>query len=86
MDEIDFSSLSRPIHPMPDSVKEALVERGLTGAFRSRPPYQRNDYIGWIKRAKRTGTKEKRLNQMLDELEQGDLYMKMAYSPRGPDA
>jgi uncharacterized protein YdeI (YjbR/CyaY-like superfamily) len=82
MDGTDLSSLSRPIHPMPDFVKTSLVERGLLGAYRSRPPYQQNDYIGWINRAKQFETKQKRLNQMLDELEQGDLYMKMDYRPR----
>ena len=85
MNETDFSSLSRPIHPMPDFVEAALVERRLLSAYRSRPPYQQNDYIGWISRAKRFETKQRRLNQMLDELERGDVYMKMDYRPRGPD-
>ncbi|WP_148229283.1 YdeI/OmpD-associated family protein [Oceanithermus profundus] len=51
-------------------------------AYRSRPPYQQNDYIGWITRAKRTETREKRFAQMLEELEQGDKYMKMACRPK----
>jgi uncharacterized protein YdeI (YjbR/CyaY-like superfamily) len=84
MDETDFSNLSRPIHPMPDFVEAALDERGLLSAYRSRPPYQQNDYMAWINRAKRFETKQKRLDQMLDELEQGDLYMKMDYRPRTP--
>jgi hypothetical protein len=46
------------------------------------PPYQQNDYIGWITRAKRQETKEKRLAQMLVELERGDKYMNMDYRPR----
>ncbi|QBF33843.1 YdeI/OmpD-associated family protein [Thalassococcus sp. S3] len=46
--------------------------------FDERPWYQRNDYLGWIKRAKREDTKLRRLNQMLDELETGNVYMKMA--------
>ena len=82
MDGTDFSSLSRPIHPMPDFVKAALVERGLLGAYRSRPPYQQNDYLSWINRAKRPETKEKRLHQMLDELARGNVYMKMDHTPR----
>lgn len=82
MNEVDFSSLSRPIHPVPDFVSEALRERGLLSEFRQRPPYQQNDYIGWINRAKRVETKQKRLDQMLYELERGDLYMKMDYRPR----
>ncbi len=79
MNEPDFSSLSRPIHPMPDFVLSALNKRGLLVAYRQRPPYQQNDYIGWINRAKRQETKLRRLDQMLDELERGDLYMKMPY-------
>jgi len=80
--DTDFSSLSRLIHPMPDFVKEALIESGLMQAYRDRPPYQQNDYIGWINRAKRPATKQRRLEQMLSELERGDVYMKMAHTPR----
>jgi uncharacterized protein YdeI (YjbR/CyaY-like superfamily) len=64
---------------MPEFVFEALMGRGLMDAYETRPPYQRNDYIGWITRAKMEETVQKRLHQMLDELEAGDVYMKMAY-------
>jgi uncharacterized protein YdeI (YjbR/CyaY-like superfamily) len=66
---------------MSDFVRDALIEKGLLDAYRSRPPYQQNDYIGWINRAKRIETKRKRLEQMLDELARGDVYMKMTYKP-----
>ena len=66
---------------MPDFVHDALVEHQLMDAYNERPWYQRNDYLGWIVRAKRPATTEKRLQQMLDELRRGDLYMKMAYRP-----
>jgi len=69
--------LNRPRYPMPDYIKEALEERGLMEAYKNRPAYQRNDYIGWITRAKRPETVLKRLNQMLDELDRGGVYMKM---------
>ena len=72
-------SLKRPQYEMPDFVREALVELDLMDAYRQRPPYQQNDYIGWITRAKRPETQQKRLAQMLRELEDGDKYMKMAY-------
>lgn len=72
----------RPRYPMPEFMREALESRGLMEAYYARPPYQRNDYIGWIMRAKRPETQEKRLNQMLDELEKGDVYMKMDWNPR----
>ena len=71
----------RPRHEMPDFIRDALLEQGLDEAYRSRPPYQRNDYIGWIAGAKREETRQKRLSQMLDELRGGDRYMKMAYRP-----
>ena len=67
---------------MPRFIRDALGEADLMAAYRDRPPYQQNDYIGWITRAKRPETKAKRLSQMLDELAQGDRYMKMPYRPR----
>ncbi len=69
--------LKRPLHPMPDFVRLALVERGLESAYEERPAYQRNDYLGWISRAKHPETQEKRLRQMLNELETGGVYMNM---------
>ena len=76
---MDKSNLKRPIHKMPQFVKQALTSRGLMEAYRERPAYQQNDYIGWINRAKREETRQKRLNQMLDELDKGGIYMKMKH-------
>jgi len=76
------NTLKRPVYPMPDFVLVALEENKLFDAYEDRPPYQRNDYIGWITRAKREETKEKRLKQMLDELKRGDSYMKMSYNAK----
>jgi len=81
MNDTDFSGLSRPIQPMSQLILDALEERGLLEAYKARPPYQQNDYLSWINRAKRPATKEKRLLQMLHELARGDVYMKMAYKP-----
>jgi uncharacterized protein YdeI (YjbR/CyaY-like superfamily) len=72
----------RPRYPVPDYVETALSQRGLMEAYRARPPYQQNDYIWWITTAKREETRDKRLAQMLEELESGDRYMKMAYQAR----
>lgn len=69
----------RERHAMPDDVAAALEERGLTEAYAERPPYQRNDYVGWIGRAKLEATRKRRIEQMLDELERGDVYMKMEW-------
>jgi uncharacterized protein YdeI (YjbR/CyaY-like superfamily) len=82
MAEKDFSKLKRPRYPMPGFIKSALSERGLMEAYKERPPYQQNDYIGWITRSKREETISKRLKQMLEELEHGDTYMKMKYRPK----
>ncbi|MDD4163121.1 MAG: YdeI/OmpD-associated family protein [Methanothrix sp.] len=76
------STLKRPKNPMPPFVRDALNERGLMDAYLARPPYQQNDYLGWIARAKLEATKTKRLNQMLDELKGGRLYMNMTWKPR----
>jgi len=72
---------SRPRYPMPDYIAAALRQRGLTDAYRARPPYQQNDYIGWITRAKREETRDKRLAQMLHELARGGVYMNMVWHP-----
>jgi uncharacterized protein YdeI (YjbR/CyaY-like superfamily) len=79
--DTDFSNLERPQHPMPDFVKQALAQHDLMTDFRERPAYQQNDYIGWINRAKRQTTKKKRLQQMLEELELGGVYMNMEHPP-----
>ncbi|AKJ28610.1 YdeI/OmpD-associated family protein [Caldimonas brevitalea] len=76
------SRLKRALHPMPGFVKQALEQRGLMKAYEERPPYQRNDYIGWITRAKTDATQLKRLEQMLDELADGNRYMKMLWRRR----
>ncbi|MHA1560459.1 MAG: YdeI/OmpD-associated family protein [Alphaproteobacteria bacterium] len=75
--------MRRSRYPMPADVAEALEEGGLMEAYTARPDYQRNDYVGWISRAKRVETREKRLRQMLDELAKGEIYMKMAWRPHG---
>jgi uncharacterized protein YdeI (YjbR/CyaY-like superfamily) len=54
----------------------------LRAAYDARPPYQRNDYLGWINRAKRDDTKQKRLRQMLAELRAGEGYMNMPWRPK----
>lgn len=74
--------MKRPANPMPPDIRDALDAHGLTRRYEERPWYQRNDYLGWIGRAKRDETRSKRVRQMLDELAAGDVYMKMAWRPR----
>lgn len=77
-----LATLTRPIQPMPAEVHKALVQKKLMAAYEARPAYQRNDYLGWIARAKLPETKAKRLAIMLDELKRGSGYMKLPWAPR----
>lgn len=73
--------MKRATQPMPDFVRLALEEAGVVAAYEQRPAYQRNDYLGWINNAKLEATKQKRLRQMIRELEQGGVYMNMDHPP-----
>ena len=69
----------RERHHMPSDIAAALKSSGLRADYNARPAYQRNDYIGWINRAKKPETRIKRLEQMLTELAQGGIYMGMEH-------
>lgn len=71
--------LKRPIQQMPEDVRQALEAEGMLEAYGVRPPYQRNDYLAWIMRARQPQTRAKRLAQMLAELRGGTQYMGMVY-------
>lgn len=78
-----MSPVLRPLRKredMPEFVRAALDERGLREAYDARPAYQRNDYLLWINKAKLEETKQKRLAQMLEELEGGGVYMRMKWN------
>ena len=77
-------ALKRQKYPMPVNIREVLEQRGLLDAYHARPPYQQNDYNGWIMRARREQTKQNRLQQMLDELEGGNTYMNMKWTKNNP--
>ena len=78
----DFSKLKRKRYPMSDYIRKALERHKLMGLYSDRPPYQQNDYIGWITRAKLEVTRQKRLEQMIRELRQGNVYMKMKWNSK----
>jgi len=65
---------------MPGFVKNSLTEHNLMEAYHARPPYQQNDYIGWISHAKLEKTQQKRLQIMLEELAAGHGYMGLDYT------
>lgn len=74
------ASLTRPKQAMPLYVRKALNERALMTTYRERPTYQQNDYLWWIRQAKKEDTRERRLTQMLDELDKGGVYMGMKHA------
>ena len=78
--DIDTSRMKRDIYEMPDDVRDALTSNGVMKAYRGRPAYQQNDYVGWITRAKLPATRQKRIQQMLDELDAGGVYMHMKWN------
>jgi uncharacterized protein YdeI (YjbR/CyaY-like superfamily) len=78
--DIDTSRMTRDIHEMPEDIREALTKHKVMDAYRDRPAYQQNDYVGWITRSKLASTREKRLQQMLDELRGGGVYMHMKWN------
>ena len=78
---LDRIVATRPANPMPADVEQRLVGEGLMDNYKERPRYQRNDYLGWIARAKQPATQQKRIQQMLDELRAGGVYMNMEHAP-----
>lgn len=64
---------------LPEFVRSALESRGLVEAYGRRSGAQQDHYVRRILRAVRPGTVQRRLDQMLDELE-GDLYMKRPWA------
>ena len=79
------SKLRRKREAMPAFVEEALHFEGLVEDYRLRPDYQQNDYLLWINQAKKEKTKKKRLEQMLEELRNGGVYMKMSHPASAKD-
>lgn len=75
------AGLKRETQPMPPDIRKELLALDLMEEYKQRPDYQQNDYLGWIARAKRPETREKRLKQMLNELEIGGVYMNMKHPP-----
>jgi uncharacterized protein YdeI (YjbR/CyaY-like superfamily) len=75
-------TLKRPLQPMPQDIAVLLDTRRLRAAYDARPPYQRNDWLAWIARAKRPETRDRRIAAMIGELEQGHGYMGMDWRPK----
>lgn len=67
---------------MPDDIAARPARYDLATSFAARLAYQSSDYLGRIGRAKRPETHSRRIDQMLEELESGEVYMNM--KRRGP--
>ena len=76
-----MSRMKRPKQPMPPDVDQVLRSAGVLDAYRERPAYQRNDYLGWIGQAQQDETRAKRVSQMVDELREGGVDMGMTHAP-----
>jgi uncharacterized protein YdeI (YjbR/CyaY-like superfamily) len=73
--------------PMPGNVKAALDKRNLMDAYLARPAYQKDDYLKWISLAAGPAAKQKRLDQMLEELEKGNAFKGEPWTPpQKPDS
>ena len=71
-----------PVNKMGNFIKDRLIQEDLMKEYESRPYYQRNDYLSWINQAKLEKTRKKRLDQMIEELRTGSLYMNMEYKEK----
>lgn len=71
----------RPTYSMPDDVAAALRVGDVDADYAARPHYQRNDYVGWITRAKTEETRRDRIARMVEELKRGGVYMGMEHAP-----
>lgn len=78
-------NLKTELNTIHDFIKDRLVKENVLDKYNKRPAYQRNQYIDWITSAKRETTKEKRLNQMIDELKVGDSFRGEKYNPKKRD-
>ena len=76
---------NRPHYPMASFIRETLNERDLMKSYKestSTLSIERLHRLAY--RAKLEATRQKRLNQMLDELESGGVYMKMLWKKSHP--
>jgi hypothetical protein len=56
---------------VPEMYKEILEDRGVLELYENRPYYQQKGWIQWIDEAKRLETRQKRVNEMVRELDEG---------------
>ena len=67
--------------PMPGNIRTALEKRKLMEAYLGRPAYQKDEYLKWIATAAGPLAKQKRLDQMLGELEKGGVFKGEPWTP-----
>ena len=67
--------------PMPGNVKGALAKHKLTDAYEARPQYQQQEYLKWIAAAAGPVAKQKRIDQMVEELGKGGVFKGEPWTP-----
>jgi len=67
--------------PMPGNVRGALQKRKLMDAYLDRPAYQKDEYLKGVAQAAGPAAKQKRLDQMLEELEKGNVFKGEPWTP-----
>ncbi|MFT3693100.1 MAG: hypothetical protein QM831_08155 [Kofleriaceae bacterium] len=72
------------VPPMPGPVKSALAKKKLLETFLERPDYQRREYLKGIEHAFGTPAKQKLIDQLVAEIENGKLYMGKPWEPPAP--
>ena len=74
--------LARPHLPLPADVRHALVGHGVLGAFKERSPYQQDDHIARVNRARVVESRVARVMELVAELQHGDPFMRTAWRAR----
>src|SRR5215210_5083554 len=67
--------------PMPGNVRGALQKQKLMDTYLARPEYQKTDYLKWIATAAGPSEKQKRIDQMVDELQKGGVFKGEQWTP-----
>jgi uncharacterized protein YdeI (YjbR/CyaY-like superfamily) len=70
--------------PMTGKVRAALDKHQLMDAYRARPSYQQHEYLKWIAAASGEVTRQKRLDQMIEELKDGGKFKGEPWTPPPP--
>lgn len=72
------------VPPIPANVRGALTKKNLMEAFLDRPDYQRRDYLKGVEHAFGTPAKQKLIDQLVADLENGKQFQGKPWEPPAP--